>query len=254
MGNKGCKPSEWDDWEDCPLKCWDGKKTETQKRTRPKVCKEGKPEDRKAKESRECPVNRSKITCVIDCAPSGDWEEWTKCDAECGKEGKQTRKRDVKKAVNGGKDCKDKDRQETKTCKASECTKDCQLGPPSKWTDCPKKCGAGGKKKRQRMIIQEPFGKGAKTCLAVDTEKWICDINQQKDGVCLSQEEDCKDDPSCNEAGGKGAVNGTAVIAPPTAADRAAMLRKMGHHGGAFDHQLSPIVICLILLLFFLRR
>eukprot|EP01066_Platyproteum_vivax_P012207 Platyproteum_vivax@DN5542_c0_g1_i1.p1 len=265
MGNKGCKPDPWGQWSKCSLDCWDGKTTAEQKRTREKACPNGKAEQKKKEETRECPINRTKITCPTACNPISEWSDWTKCTKTCDG-GVQTRSRKVENGLNGGERCSDKDRNEERKCNADECAKDCVLGRPSKWSDCSVSCGSGGKRTQGRALVVKP-NKGGKPCREVEPkdEAWSCDMSEQVDGICMQRSDNCPDNPKCKEFGVPDALPPGAT--PPGAQVQGAKVPGApgapglpgtpaipnGQANAAYGNQLSPFV-CFILLLLLLFK
>ena len=95
-----------------------------------------------------------------DCEMS-EWNEWSKCSAECAG-GTQTRTRTIKKQSVLG-DCPSQ--SETRKCNTQACPIDCEVGAWSGWTKCSAEC-AGGIQTRNREAITDP-AHGGKACPAL---------------------------------------------------------------------------------------
>lgn len=78
----------------------------------------------------------TKVDCEVDKR-----SDWSECDKDCGG-GSQIRKRKIiKEAKNGGKECGKL--KETKECNTQKCSVDCKLGEWGEWSKCDKECGGG---------------------------------------------------------------------------------------------------------------
>jgi hypothetical protein len=103
---------------------------------------------------------------TVDCGLS-KWTKWTTCDKMCGGGTVKRNRTIIKKQNEAGKPCNET--EQARPCNPQPCKQlitpqpitpqDCELSDYGDWTDCDKACG-GGKKKRYRIIINQPTGDG----------------------------------------------------------------------------------------------
>jgi hypothetical protein len=146
------KFTNWEEWSNCDKTCGSGLKE--RKRTYIPASNGGiELEDRD--------VVLERIACNEQGCPEDgkftDWEEWNKCNKECGG-GTQYRNRTYIPAKNGGIESEDKDNlSEIRKCNNQNCPVDGYLSEWNNWSNCGKECG-GGSQSRERIYNPAQFG------------------------------------------------------------------------------------------------
>lgn len=177
--DRDCVWSEWSSWTECTRNN-DPVCDATKRRWRRIEMYQrghGAPCDGTSKEIAPC-VDRNDPGCnpahPLDCK-LGDWEEWSKCTADC--DGGQTRREReiIVEAIAGGQPCEDS-LVEVRQCNMQECVvsraEDCKWGPWSDWGACSGgHKGCAGERIRWRRILQQSKN-GGQPCEAGASEEY----------------------------------------------------------------------------------
>jgi len=158
--------SNWGAWSECSQTCDGGFKT------RRKTCKQMEKKLDTLEYNSRCAGMESKATeeilsvqkvsCGVEECPSDHkmtpWSHWTSCGKSCGN-GTKERVRDCMPAMNGGRPCPDKLKENEKYKQTVPCTlRDCDIyyaGQWSSWTQCSATCGLGRQCKTRHCFSQQ---------------------------------------------------------------------------------------------------
>lgn len=156
-GSKDCIWAPWSDWAACTC-------TGLRERHRSvaehsssggKVCSGAKV----ITESCHSDCEQAPRNCVM-----GDWEEWSRCSAECGG-GERHRRREVAKdEARDGRPCNGY-LKEIKACNENPCEKaiDCVMADWSAWTKCTASCDGGQSFRHRDILTYASYG--GKACV-----------------------------------------------------------------------------------------
>jgi len=142
-----CKVSKWGKYSKCTKSCGKGHMIRHRK-----VVKKGK--------NSVCPYTREQklcgdITCPSDCRLS-PFSGFTRCSARCGGGFQHKKRVVVRKAIYGGKPCKNL--VAYRQCNTKACKIDCAYTKWSKSSFCSRTCGIGRKFRVRSITIQASFG------------------------------------------------------------------------------------------------
>jgi len=179
-----CEIGMWTQWSDCTKSCDGGEMHRQRKLLKPNT-EGGFCHDAVLSEVRSCGLYPCRQPQTNDCVFS-TWQQWSACDAPCGK-GTKSRSRKISvQAINGGLGCEGP-MQEIEPCQMQTCeVVDCKWSDWYDWSVCSATCN-GGTKRRERNVAVAPQH-GGSLCKPNDRSEIAPCNTESCDTACLNGE------------------------------------------------------------------